>query len=133
MALLVSTTLASLSADISKVFGDPDRISGFGSGEIPCPCGITGIYMMQAQITTFCRSGNAYSHDWLRLRLYFLRMGVFFAITGALCAYLIVKYHFAVARQKRFAGVMALVNFESVRRTTRAHAAQYMGWLASAW
>lgn len=82
-------------------------------GRYLCPCGITGIYYDASADYHLCRSGNAYSHDWLRLRLYFLRDGAFFAITGALCAYLIVHI-FAGTAETILAGVMALVNFESV-------------------
>ncbi len=87
--------------------------SGFGSGEIPCPCGITGIYYDASADYHLCRSGNAYSTTGSVYDYISCGMGRFFAITGALCAYLIVHI-FAGTAETILAGVMALVNFESV-------------------
>lgn len=71
------TTLAS---SVGLIMASPVILtvtSGFGSGRYLCSCGITGIYYDASADYHLCRSGNAYSHDWLRLRLYFLRDGAF--------------------------------------------------------
>ncbi len=130
MALLVSHDACQLRrADYGKP-GDPDRDQWFWlRGDTFALAVLLAFIMMQAQITTFAEAATLIP-DWLRLRLYFLRDGAFFAITGALCAYLIVHI-FAGTAETILAGVMALVNFESVRE----HVAMQhnTGWLASAW
>lgn len=69
--------------------------------------------MMQAQITTFAEAATLIPTTGSVYDYISCGMGRFFAITGALCAYLIVHI-FAGTAETILAGVMALVNFESV-------------------
>lgn len=72
------TTLAS---SVGLIMASPVILtvtSGFGSGGDTFALAVLlAFIMMQAQITTFAEAAT-YSHDWLRLRLYFLRDGAFF-------------------------------------------------------
>ncbi|VEB54194.1 APC family amino acid permease [Salmonella enterica subsp. enterica] len=76
------TTLAS---SVGLIMASPVILtvtSGFWlRGRYLCPCGITGIYYDASADYHLCRSGNAHSHDWLRLRLYLLRDGAFFSLS----------------------------------------------------
>lgn len=83
--------------------------------------------MMQAQITTFAEAATLIPTTGSVYDYISCGMGRFFAITGALCAYLIVHI-FAGTAETILAGVMALVNFESVSEHV-VSAAQYLdGW-----
>ncbi|HID4047401.1 TPA: APC family permease [Pluralibacter gergoviae] len=120
------TTLAS---SVGVIMASPVILtvtSGFGmGGDTFALAVLLAFIMMQAQVTTFAEaatliptSGSVY--DYIACG-----MGRFFAITGALCAYLIVHI-FAGTAETILAGIMALVNFESLN----AHlAAQQSSWM----
>ena len=108
------TTLAS---SVGVIMASPVILtvtSGFGmGGDTFALAVLVAFVMMQAQVTTFAEaatliptSGSVY--DYIACG-----MGRFFAITGALSAYLIVHI-FAGTAETILAGVMALVNFESL-------------------
>lgn len=95
--------------------------SGFGMGGDSFALAVLlAFIMMQAQITTFAEAaalipttGSVY--DYISCG-----MGRFFAIVGALCAYLVVHIYAATA-ETILAGVMALANFESLLPTLATH------------
>ncbi|WP_368763438.1 APC family permease [Klebsiella variicola] len=106
------TTLAS---SIGVIMASPvilTATSGFGiGGDMFALAMLIGFIMMQAQLTTFSEaaamlptSGSVY--DYISCG-----MGRFFAITGALSAYLIVHI-FAGTAETILSGIMVLVNFE---------------------
>lgn len=122
------TTLAS---SVGLIMASPVILtvtSGFGSGGDTFALAVLlAFIMMQAQITTFAEAATLIPTTGSVYDYISCGMGRFFAITGALCAYLIVHI-FAGTAETILAGVMALVNFESVSEP-RGHAAQYLdGW-----
>lgn len=108
------TTLAS---SVGVIMASPVILtvtSGFGiGGDTFALAVLLSFIMMQAQLTTFSEaaailptSGSVY--DYISCG-----MGRFWAITGALSAYLIVHV-FAGTAETILSGIMALVNFESL-------------------
>lgn len=108
------TTLAS---SVGLIMASPVILtvtSGFGSGGDTFALAVLlAFIMMQAQITTFAEAATLIPTTGSVYDYISCGMGRFFAITGALCAYLIVHI-FAGTAETILAGVMALVNFESV-------------------
>lgn len=100
--------------------------SGFGiGGDTFALAMLIAFIMMQAQLTTFSEaaallptSGSVY--DYISCG-----MGRFFAITGALSAYLIVHI-FAGTAETILSGIMALVNFEHLNTLMESHNASWM-------
>jgi hypothetical protein len=81
--------------------------------------------MMQAQVTTFAEAATLIPTTGSVYDYISCGMGRFFAITGALCAYLIVHI-FAGTAETILAGIMALVNFESINAQMAAHQNTWM-------
>ncbi|PLR34636.1 APC family amino acid permease [Chimaeribacter californicus] len=115
------TTLAS---SIGLIMASPVILTvthGFGmGGDTFALAVLIAFIMMQAQLMTFSEAaamlpttGSVY--DYIACG-----MGRFFAITGALCAYLIVHI-FAGTAETILSGVMALVNFDTVNAHLEAH------------
>lgn len=120
------TTLAS---SVGVIMASPVILtvtSGFGiGGDTFALAMLIAFVMMQAQLTTFAEAaailpttGSVY--DYISCG-----MGRFFAITGALSAYLIVHI-FAGTAETILAGIMALVNFEHLNTLATSHNASWM-------
>lgn len=120
------TTLAS---SVGVIMASPVILtvtSGFGiGGDTFALAMLIAFVMMQAQLTTFAEvaailptTGSVY--DYISCG-----MGRFFAITGALSAYLIVHI-FAGTAETILAGIMALVNFEHLNTLATSHNASWM-------
>ena len=120
------TTLAS---SVGVIMASPVILtvtSGFGiGGDTFALAMLIAFIMMQAQLTTFSEaaailptSGSVY--DYIACG-----MGRFFAITGALSAYLIVHI-FAGTAETILSGIMALVNFEHLNTLMETHNASWM-------
>lgn len=120
------TTLAS---SVGVIMASPVILtvtSGFGIGGDTFALAILiAFIMMQAQLTTFSEasaliptSGSVY--DYISCG-----MGRFFAITGALSAYLIVHI-FAGTAETILSGIMALVNFDHLNTLMEKHDASWM-------
>ncbi|WP_058910479.1 APC family permease [Entomohabitans teleogrylli] len=108
------TTLAS---SVGLIMASPVILtvtSGFGmGGDTFALAVLLAFIMMQAQVTTFAEAATMIPTTGSVYDYISCGMGRFFAIVGALCAYLIVHV-FAGTAETILAGVMALVNFESV-------------------
>lgn len=120
------TTLAS---SVGVIMASPVILtvtSGFGiGGDTFALAMLIAFIMMQAQLTTFSEaaallptSGSVY--DYIACG-----MGRFFAITGALSAYLIVHI-FAGTAETILSGIMALVNFEHLNTMMEQHNSSWM-------
>lgn len=120
------TTLAS---SVGVIMASPVILtvtSGFGiGGDTFALAMLIAFIMMQAQLTTFSEaaallptSGSVY--DYISCG-----MGRFFAITGALSAYLIVHI-FAGTAETILSGIMALVNFEHLNTMMEQHNSSWM-------
>lgn len=120
------TTLAS---SVGVIMASPVILtvtSGFGiGGDTFALAMLIAFIMMQAQLTTFSEaaamlptSGSVY--DYISCG-----MGRFFAITGALSAYLIVHI-FAGTAETILSGIMALVNFEYLNTVMESHNSSWM-------
>ncbi|MEQ4530642.1 MAG: APC family permease [Mixta sp.] len=95
--------------------------SGFGTGGDTFALAVLlAFIMMQAQITTFAEAATLMPTTGSVYDYISCGMGRFFAITGALCAYLIVHI-FAGTAETILSGIMALVNFQSVNAHLAAH------------
>jgi amino acid transporter len=100
--------------------------SGFGmGGDTFALAVLLAFIMMQAQVTTFAEAATLIPTTGSVYDYIACGMGRFFAITGALCAYLIVHI-FAGTAETILAGVMALVNFESISSQMAAHQNTWM-------
>lgn len=120
------TTLAS---SVGVIMASPVILtvtSGFGiGGDTFALAVLLSFIMMQAQLTTFSEaaailptSGSVY--DYISCG-----MGRFWAITGALSAYLIVHI-FAGTAETILSGIMALVNFESLNTVMESNNTSWM-------
>ncbi|MDD9341064.1 MAG: APC family permease [Providencia heimbachae] len=120
------TTLAS---SVGVIMASPVILtvtSGFGiGGDTFALAVLLSFIMMQAQLTTFSEaaailptSGSVY--DYISCG-----MGRFWAITGALSAYLIVHV-FAGTAETILSGIMALVNFESLNTVLETNNSSWM-------
>ncbi|ENZ7198312.1 APC family permease [Klebsiella variicola] len=120
------TTLAS---SVGVIMASPVILtvtSGFGiGGDTFALSMLIAFIMMQAQLTTFSEaaallptSGSVY--DYISCG-----MGRFFAITGALSAYLIVHI-FAGTAETILSGIMVLVNFEHLNTIMEQHNSSWM-------
>lgn len=95
--------------------------SGFGmGGDTFALAALLAFIMMQAQLTTFSEAASLMPTTGSVYDYISCGMGRFFAIIGALCAYLIVHI-FAGTAETILSGVMALVNFESLNEHLDAH------------
>ncbi|CAM6742018.1 Amino acid permease/ SLC12A domain-containing protein [Klebsiella quasipneumoniae subsp. similipneumoniae] len=115
------TTLAS---SVGLIMASPVILtvtSGFGmGGDTFALAVLLAFIMMQAQVTTFAEAATLIPTTGSVYDYISCGMGRFFAITGALCAYLIVHI-FAGTAETILAGIMALVNFESINAQMAAH------------
>ncbi len=115
------TTLAS---SVGLIMASPVILtvtSGFGmGGDTFALAVLLAFIMMQAQVTTFAEAATLIPTTGSVYDYISCGMGRFFAITGALCAYLIVHI-FAGTAETIPAGIMALVNFESINAQMAAH------------
>ena len=115
------TTLAS---SVGLIMASPVILtvtSGFGmGGDTFALAVLLAFIMMQAQVTTFAEAATLIPTTGSVYDYIACGMGRFFAITGALCAYLIVHI-FAGTAETILAGVMALVNFESISSQMAVH------------
>ncbi|WP_315708365.1 APC family permease [Brenneria uluponensis] len=106
------TTLAS---SVGVIMASPVILtvtSGFGmGGNMFALAMVIGFIMMQAQLTTFSEAASMLPTSGSVYDYISCGMGRFFAITGALSAYLIVHV-FAGTAETILSGIMALVNFE---------------------
>ncbi len=120
------TTLAS---SVGLIMASPVILtvtSGFGmGGDTFALAVLLAFIMMQAQVTTFAEAATLIPTTGSVYDYIACGMGRFFAITGALCAYLIVHI-FAGTAETILAGVMALVNFESISSQMAAHQNTWM-------
>ncbi len=121
------TTLAS---SVGLIMASPVILtvtSGFGmGGDTFALAVLLAFIMMRAQVTTFAGGGDAHSHHRFGVRPYLLRHGPLLRhITGALCACSIVHI-FAGTAETILAGIMALVNFESINAQMAAHQNTWM-------
>lgn len=120
------TTLAS---SVGLIMASPVILtvtSGFGmGGDTFALAVLLAFIMMQAQVTTFAEAATLIPTTGSVYDYISCGMGRFFAITGALCAYLIVHI-FAGTAETILAGIMALVNFESVNAQMAAHQNTWM-------
>ncbi|MER2471517.1 APC family permease [Photorhabdus laumondii] len=118
-----------LASSIGVIMASPVILtvtSGFGiGGDTFVLAMLISFIMMQAQVTTFAEaaailptSGSVY--DYISCG-----MGRFWAITGALSAYLIVHI-FAGTAETILSGIMALVNFDSLNTMVESHNASWM-------
>lgn len=125
------TTLAS---SVGLIMASPVILtvtSGFGmGGDTFALAVLLAFIMMQAQVTTFAEAATLIPTTGSVYDYISCGMGRFFAITGALCAYLIVHI-FAGTAETILAGIMALVNFESVN--AQMAPIKTPGWSASVW
>ncbi len=115
------TTLAS---SVGLIMASPVILtvtSGFGmGGDTFALAVLIAFIMMQAQITTFSEAATLLPTTGSVYDYISCGMGRFFAIVGALCAYLIVHI-FAGTAETILSGIMALVNFESLNAHLDAH------------
>jgi Amino acid transporters len=115
------TTLAS---SVGLIMASPVILtvtSGFGmGGDTFALAVLIAFIMMQAQITTFSEAATLLPTTGSVYDYISCGMGRFFAIVGALCAYLIVHI-FAGTAETILSGIMALVNFESINAHLDAH------------
>ncbi|EPJ9266858.1 APC family permease [Klebsiella pneumoniae] len=120
------TTLAS---SVGLIMASPVILtvtSGFGmGGDTFALAVLLAFIMMQAQVTTFAEAATLIPTTGSVYDYISCGMGRFFAITGALCAYLIVHI-FAGTAETILAGIMALVNFESINAQMAAHQNTWM-------
>ena len=120
------TTLAS---SVGLIMASPVILtvtSGFGmGGDTFALAVLLAFIMMQAQVTTFAEAATLIPTTGSVYDYISCGMGRFFAITGALCAYLIVHI-FAGTAETILAGIMALVNFESINALMAAHQNTWM-------
>lgn len=120
------TTLAS---SVGLIMASPVILtvtSGFGmGGDTFALAVLLAFIMMQAQVTTFAEAATLIPTTGSVYDYIACGMGRFFAITGALCAYLIVHI-FAGTAETILAGVMALVNFESISSQMAVHQNTWM-------
>ncbi|MBZ6384452.1 MULTISPECIES: APC family permease [Pantoea] len=115
------TTLAS---SVGLIMASPVILtvtSGFGmGGDTFALAVLIAFIMMQAQITTFSEAATLMPTTGSVYDYISCGMGRFFAIVGALCAYLIVHI-FAGTAETILSGIMALVNFETLNAHLDAH------------
>ncbi len=108
------TTLAS---SVGLIMASPVILtvtSGFGmGGDTFALAVLLAFIMMQAQVTTFAEAATLIPTTGSVYDYISCGMGRFFAITGALCAYLIVHI-FAGTAETILAGIMALVNWRKM-------------------
>ncbi|HHC3445726.1 TPA: APC family permease [Klebsiella pneumoniae] len=120
------TTLAS---SVGLIMASPVILtvtSGFGmGGDTFALAVLLAFIMMQAQVTTFAEAATLIPTTGSVYDYISCGMGRFFAITGALCAYLIVHI-FAGTAETILTGIMALVNFESINAQMAAHQNTWM-------
>ncbi|MHA4422768.1 APC family permease [Klebsiella pneumoniae] len=120
------TTLAS---SVGLIMASPVILtvtSGFGmGGDTFALAVLLAFIMMQAQVTTFAEAATLIPTTGSVYDYISCGMGRFFAITGALCAHLIVHI-FAGTAETILAGIMALVNFESINAQMAAHQNTWM-------
>lgn len=120
------TTLAS---SVGLIMASPVILtvtSGFGmGGDTFALAVLLAFIMMQSQVTTFAEAATLIPTTGSVYDYISCGMGRFFAITGALCAYLIVHI-FAGTAETILAGIMALVNFESINAQMAAHQNTWM-------
>lgn len=120
------TTLAS---SVGVIMASPVILtvtSGFGiGGDTFALAMLIAFIMMQAQLTTFSEAASLLPTSGSVYDYISCGMGRFFAITGALSAYLIVHI-FAGTAETILSGIMALVNFEHLNTLMESHNASWM-------